>query len=145
MKRRILTRGILFVLCLMAVFGMATTAFAVNPAFGFQLQNTGNTFMIDSGSQNSKVYISKGWTYYVSRIDIPDPDSEGWAMAPHRGSTYGVRDGNIKWVETTNSAKRTYTYNSEVATGNHRLGARIDNDYYPSSSLRLYGSWNADT
>lgn len=131
-------------LCALSVLALSGTAFAVNPTYAFDLVNTGQTFNVDSGSTNKKVYADRGWTLYVDAISITS-GSAGMCFVPFRnssGSTY-VKSGNQKWLTRVRSTTGTYGTGQAVADKNYRIAARIDDDY--DGPFTASGSWNSDT
>ena len=131
-------------LCALSVLAFSGTAFAVNPTYSFDLDNTGQNFNIDSYSTNKKSYADRGWTLYVDNISV-DAASSGMCFVPFRnttGSTY-VKSGNVKWIKRVRSTPGTYGTGEAVANKNYRLAARIDDDY--DGPFSASGSWNSDT
>lgn len=121
---------------------LGSVAFAVNPAYAFNLQNTGQTYTVDTGSGNYKQYLTRGWTLYVTSISVVS-GSAGMSFVPCRlvGSTYYV-SGTAHWRKVTGKTTGTYaghtTYNET-----YYLAARIDDLY--SGPFSAAGTWNADT
>lgn len=131
-------------LCALSVLAVSGTAFAANAPFDFELTNNGQTFTVDSGSTNKKVYTDRGWTIYVDSISI-NSDSAGICFVPFRnstGSTY-VKSGNVKWIKRVRSTTGTYGTGEAVANKNYRIAARMDDAYY--DIFVASGEWNSDT
>jgi hypothetical protein len=120
------------------------TALATNPTYDFNLENTGQSFNIDSGSTNKKSYANRGWTLYVDELSI-ESGSAGMCFVPFRrtsGSTYS-KSGNVKWITRVRSTPGTYGTGEAVANAYYRIAARIDDDY--DGPFSASGSWNSDT
>lgn len=131
-------------LCALSMLAFSGTAFAVNPTYAFELENTQQSFNIDTGSTNMKSYANRGWTLYVDSLSITD-GSEGMCFVPFRnttGSTY-VKSGNVKWIKRVRSTTGTYGTGEAVEDKNYRIAARIDDDY--DGPFTASGSWNSDT
>lgn len=137
-------RLIILSLCALSVLAFSGTAFATNPTYDFELENTGQDFNVDSGSTNKKVYTDRGWTLYVDNLSI-DEDSAGMCFVPFRknsGGTY-VKSGKQKWMTRVRSTTGKYETGQAVADAYYRIAARIDDDY--DGPFSASGSWNSDT
>lgn len=131
-------------LCTLSVLALSGTAFALNPTYSFNLNNTGQNFNIDTYSTNMKSYADRGWTLYVDSLSITD-GSAGMCFVPFRnstGTTY-VKSGNVKWIKRVRSTTGTYGTGEAVEDKNYRIAARIDDDY--DGPFSASGSWNSDT
>lgn len=134
--------------CLLSLAVSTSVYAASKPQYSFNLKNTGKTLNYSYSTQNEKVYADDPWTLSVTSISTGS-------------SQYGIRFVHIKgngvactnsgiWRKTGQTADLTgriyIPYGSgDTGTGIRYLGARIDDDYYPSVGYTSTGWWNADS
>jgi hypothetical protein len=111
--------------------------------FHDSLKNEGKTLTYAYATANNKTYSNDPWTLSVSTISTGS-SPYGMRFVPVKSSGVACSNSGI-WRKTGQTGRMHTDYGSgDTGTGTRYLGARIDDDYYPSNGYTSTGWWNAD-
>lgn len=129
---------ILAVFCaLVMVVNLATTAFAADVSYNFNLSNTGTT-MVRSTGTNQKVIANNAAT-----IRCANTNALGWGYYMRLHSTAGNQLTYSYWYNNTNNLRHpSYLNPSQANLKYYYIEGRIDNDY--GGPFSISGTFNAD-
>ena len=129
--------------CLLTM-ALSTSVFAASkPKYSYTLKNEGKTLTYAYAAANNKTYSNDPWTLSVSTISTGS-SPYGMRFVPVKSSGVACSNSGI-WRKTGQTGRMYTDYGSgDTGTGTRYLGARIDDDYYPSNGYTSTGWWNAD-
>lgn len=135
-------------LILVASIAMQTVCYA-SPTFAFTLHNSGKSFDVDDGCENTKTIAGSPCTFFIDNLQ----NAKGYGVK-FVGMNYHWSGLRYSWVKTTNESSWVKSAQSErilldyssdwsEKTGiPYSPGARMDDDY--NGPVYVSGRFNAD-